>query len=83
MAANLKGKRWLLHLWKEQDGLCPVCNQKISKISAWHSHHILWRSRAGPDTAEKRVLLHPTCHQHVHSLGIPVEKPRPSKRKGR
>jgi RNA-directed DNA polymerase len=83
MAANLKGKRWLLHLWKEQNGLCPVCNQKITKITGWHSHHILWRSKGGPDTAENRVLLHPTCHQQVHNLGIAVEKPRPSKRKGR
>jgi hypothetical protein len=23
------------------------------------------------------VLLHPTCHQQVHSQGTPVTKPRP------
>ena len=83
MGANLKGKQWLLHLWKEQNGLCPVCNQKITKITGWHSHHILGRSKGGANTAENRVLLHPTCHQHVHNLGIPVEKPRPSKRRER
>ncbi len=47
MEATLKGKRWLLTLWKEQRGLCPVCNQKITKITGWHSHHILWRSKGG------------------------------------
>src|SRR5215469_1025370 len=83
MGANLKGKQWLLHLWKEQNGLCPVCNQKITKITGWHSHHILGRSKGGANTAENRVLLHPTCHQHVHNLGIHVEKPRPSKRRER
>jgi RNA-directed DNA polymerase len=83
MAANLKGKRWLLHLWKEQNGLCPVCNQKITRITGWHNHHILWRSKGGTDTAENRVLLHPTCHQQVHSQGLYVEKPRPAERKGR
>jgi RNA-directed DNA polymerase len=77
MAATLKGKHWLHTLWKEQGGLCPICNQKITKITGWHSHHLLWRSRGGTDTAENRVLLHPTCHQQVHSQGTPVTKPRP------
>jgi RNA-directed DNA polymerase len=79
MEARLKGKRWLSHLWKEQNGLCPVCNQKITKITGWHSHHILWRSKGGTDSTENRVLLHPICHQQVHSQGMTVEKPRPVK----
>ncbi len=77
MAARLKGKRWLRHLWIEQKGLCPVCNQKITRITGWHSHHLLWRSKGGSDNAENRVLLHPTCHQQVHSQRLYVEKPRP------
>jgi RNA-directed DNA polymerase len=77
MEARLKGRRWLSHLWKEQNGLCPICHQKITKITGWHSHHLLWRSKGGSDRAENRVLLHPTCHQQVHSQGISVEKPRP------
>lgn len=77
MFATLKGNRWLHHLWKEQAGLCPVCQQKITKITGWHSHHILWRSKGGSDGAENRVLLHPTCHRQIHSQGIFVGKPRP------
>ena len=77
---TLKGKRWLIHLWKEQNGLCLICQQKITKITGWHSHHIEWRSKGGSDTAENRVLLHPNCHQQVHSQGLHVEKPRPVKR---
>ena len=79
MGSTLKGKRWLSHLWKEQNGLCPVCQQKITKITGWHSHHIHWRSKGGSNTAENRVLLHPNCHQQVHSQGISVEKLRPTK----
>lgn len=78
MAARLQGKRWLSYLWREQHGLCPVCHQKITRITGWHSHHILWRSKGGRDTAENRVLLHPTCHQQVHSQGLFVGKPRPN-----
>ena len=80
MATRLKGKRWLLQLWKEQQGLCPICHQRITKITGWHSHHILWRSKGGSDKAENRVLLHPTCHQQVHSQLVHVEKPRPRTR---
>lgn len=80
MFAVLKGRRWLQHLWKEQSGLCPICQQKITKITGWHSHHILWRSKGGSEGTENRVLLHPNCHHQVHSQGLHVEKPRPVKR---
>jgi RNA-directed DNA polymerase len=80
MTARLQGKRWPIQLWKEQRGLCPICNQKTTKITGWYSHHILWRSKGGSERAENRVLLHPTCHQQVHSQGLHVEKPRPVRR---
>jgi len=73
---NLTGKRRLLHLWKEQKGLCPMCNQKITKITGWHSHHVIWRSKGGTDRTENLILLHPNCHMKLHSQGITVEKPR-------
>ena len=77
MAHNLKGRRHLLRLWKEQDGLCRVCHQRITKLSGWHSHHLVWRTHGGSDRAENRVLLHPNCHAQVHSQGLTVVKPRP------
>jgi RNA-directed DNA polymerase len=82
MVDTSKGKQWLIHLWKEQSGLCPICHQKITKITGWHSHHILWRSKGGPDTKDNRVLLHPTCHQQVHSQGLTVTKPPLPTKKG-
>ncbi len=77
--ATLKGRRQLLRLWKEQDGICPVCEQKITELTGWHNHHIVWRVMGGPDRDENRVLLHPNCHQQVHSQGLYVEKPRPAR----
>jgi RNA-directed DNA polymerase len=76
MAHNLKGKQKLLFLWKQQDGLCPLCNQKITKLTGWHSHHIIWRSQGGSDREENRVLLHPECHEKLHRQGLTVSKPR-------
>ena len=76
MEQNLAGKRQTLSLWKEQNGTCPMCYQKITKITGWHSHHLIWRSKGGTDRAENRVLLHPDCHMQLHSQGLHVEKPR-------
>jgi RNA-directed DNA polymerase len=53
MAHTLKGRRHLLRLWKEPDGLCTVCHQRITKLSGWHSHHLVWHTmaaRTGPRT---------------------------------
>jgi len=79
MVHNLKGKRQLIALWKEQNGLCPICQQKITTLTGWHNHHLVWRVNGGKDTAENRVLLHPNCHRQVHSQRLEVVKPRPAR----
>jgi RNA-directed DNA polymerase len=80
MAASLKGRRTLLALWRRQGGRCPHCGEAITTLTGWHSHHRVWRSHGGSDTAENRVLLHPTCHRQVHhALGstcMPPPVPR-------
>ena len=78
MANDLKGRQQLLYLWREQNGLCSICQQKITKLTGWHSHHIVRRVDGGGDGLNNRVLLHPECHSKVHHLGIPVDKPRPA-----
>jgi RNA-directed DNA polymerase len=37
MVQKLKGYRKLIDLWYEQNGKCPVCNQKITKSTGWKS----------------------------------------------
>jgi RNA-directed DNA polymerase len=78
MLSNLRGIRQLRYLWHEQNGLCPVCGQKITKLTGWHNHHLVYRVMGGSDGAENRVLLHPECHRSVHSRKLFVEKPRPA-----
>jgi RNA-directed DNA polymerase len=77
MVDNLKGRRQLLQLWKEQRGTCPVCKQKITKQTGWHNHHVVWRSLGGSDLQENRILLHPNFHAQVHNQPLTVKKPRP------
>jgi RNA-directed DNA polymerase len=76
MNEDTTGHRQVLHLWETQGGRCPVCDQKITRETRWHNHHIIWRSRGGPDIAHNHVLLHADCHRKVHSRHLQVEKPR-------
>lgn len=76
MAAHLQGRRTLNFLWRQQGGICPVCQQPITRLTGWHNHHIVWRSLGGGHQTANRVLLHPTCHRQAHSQGLSVEKPR-------
>jgi RNA-directed DNA polymerase len=83
MEANLRGKRKLQRLWREQKGICPVCNQLITKLTGWHNHHLKQRVMGGSDCSENRVLLHPECHRQVHNQKRSVSKLRPVKRASR
>jgi RNA-directed DNA polymerase len=76
---NLRGKRLLKHLWREQDGICPVCHQPITVVTGWHNHHIVHKTLGGADNAENRLLVHPHCHSQIHAKGLSVSKPRPSR----
>ena len=78
MTSNLHQRRKLLYLWNEQNGICPFCEQKITQLTGWHNHHIAWRTKGGGNNAQNRVLLHPNCHNQVHSQGLTVAKPRPA-----
>jgi RNA-directed DNA polymerase len=79
MATTLIGRRKILFLWKQQDGLCPVCQQKITNVTGWNAHHLIWRSKGGKDGVDNCVLLHPNCHRQVHSQQLEVVKPRPAR----
>jgi RNA-directed DNA polymerase len=77
MLNKLKYRKQILSLFQSQKGLCPLCNGAITKITGWHDHHIIHRSQGGRDTLDNRVLLHPVCHQQLHSRGLTVNKPTP------
>ena len=67
MLTDLKGRESLRRLWLQQAGICPICQQKITKQTGWHSHHLIWKVNGGHGGMENRVLLHPNCHRQVHA----------------
>lgn len=76
--ADLEDRSRLRHQWRMQRGTCPVCGGRITKETGWHSHHIQWRVYGGSDDLANRVLLHPNCHQQVHSPDYKGPPLRPS-----
>lgn len=75
MQNSLRGRTQLKTLWSSQQGVCPICRQKITHETGWHNHHIQWKSLGGKDGNSNRVLLHPECHRKVHQLNLTVVKP--------
>jgi RNA-directed DNA polymerase len=76
MRANPKRRQQLFRLWLGQQGLCPECGHKITRMTGWQSHKVIWRVYGGSDNMRNRVLLHPQCHEHVHDRELKVVKPR-------
>ncbi len=79
MKDSLKGRKKLLWLWSSQDGRCPRCGQAISQETRWHVHHLVEKARGGSDKLSNLVMLHPHCHRQVHSQGVSVGKPVPTR----
>ncbi|CBJ49962.1 group II intron reverse transcriptase/maturase [Ralstonia solanacearum] len=67
-------KQWI-RLYVDQQGLCALCQCKMTKDTGWHDHHIEYRVHGGSDVLGNRVLLHPGCHAQVHANGFKVVKP--------
>ncbi len=63
MDRDLKGHRKLFYLWKEQQGLCPICNQLITSLTKWHKHHLVRRVDGGSDRRDKSCVSSPELSQ--------------------
>jgi RNA-directed DNA polymerase len=72
------GNRKLWWLWKVQDGLCPVCGQRLTRNREWRLHYLVPRVLGGPDRSHNWVLVHSNCHKDVHNCRLFVAKPRPA-----
>ena len=76
MRESFQGTRILRFLWREQRGLCPVCNIRITRITGWRLHYCIARTMGGSNSATNCLLLHLECHDRVHRLRLSVSKPR-------
>ena len=77
MLHSLTGRKKLIRLWLAQQGICCVCDQRITKGTGWHVHHIVRRVDGGGNASRNLVMVHPNCHAQIHSFGLSVTKPAP------
>lgn len=79
MLNKLKYRKQIGSLYANQKGLCLLCKQPITRETGWHDHHVIFRTQGGSDSLGNRVLLHPNCHHQLHTRGLHVDKPAPSR----
>jgi len=63
MLRSAKGRRKLYRAWLRQDGLCPTCQQPITKSTPWGTRHIVPRVEGGSDAASNLYMHHLNCHR--------------------
>jgi len=73
MQQSLAGQKTLLSVWRKYEGICPICDQRITRESGWHAHHLVRKVDGGLWNSSNLVLLHPFCHNKVHGLNLSVE----------
>ena len=76
MRDTFRGTKVLRFLWHDQDGRCPVCCEKITRLTGWRLHYRVPLVMGGSKGATNSVLLHPECRDKVHRLHLSVSKPR-------
>nr|WP_232478078.1 HNH endonuclease signature motif containing protein [Caballeronia calidae] len=55
-----------------------LSQQRITAATGWHVHHIVRRVDGGSSARANLVMVHPVCHQQIHSRGLTVKKPAPT-----
>jgi len=66
MLGKFDGKHMMRYLYKRQNGLCLVCNNRITSETGYNNHHLLPKHLGGKWTSKNLVMLHPICHIQVH-----------------
>lgn len=63
MRQSAKGRRQLYFVWLGQDGLCPACQQPITKSTPWNTRYIVRRNDGGANTLSNLKMVHLNCHE--------------------
>ena len=67
---NKAGREKVMSLWKRQAGCCPVCLEKITKLSNWIVHWHKSKLEGGSDNLDNLCLLHPQCCNRGRTYGF-------------
>jgi len=70
MVRRLENRKFLLGVWKRQNGICPGCGQLITDDNKWDIHHVVHRTDGGSDEQENLEMRNPNCHRQLHCSGV-------------
>lgn len=75
MLHSLRYRREIAGLYRQQKGQCLHCMHPITQETGWQEHNLTHILYGGKNALGNRVLLHPECHDQVHTLDINLSKP--------
>lgn len=78
MESTLGGRGQIWLLWREQNGVCPGCRQKLRDDEPWQVHHRVRRVDGGDDSLDNLQIYHANCHRQRHCNESEVEQIRVS-----
>ena len=58
---SARGRAKLYRVWLRQDGMCPTCQEPITKGIPWDVRHIVKRADGGTDAASNLKMQHLNC----------------------
>jgi RNA-directed DNA polymerase len=61
MLNSARGRAKLYRVWLRQDGMCPTCQEPITKGIPWDVRHIVKRADGGTDAASNLKMHHLNC----------------------
>jgi len=63
---SMNGRKELIRMWKKQEGLCPICGERVINKGTWRMHK--------DEQTDKRYIVHAECHEKMHGfIQNPVE----------
>ena len=68
MLHSSRGRRKLYRVWLRQDGMCPACQERITKNSSWDVRHIVKKTEGGTDAASNLLMHHLNCRRTHHRI---------------
>lgn len=61
MLNSARGRAKLYRVWLRQDGMCPTCQEPITKGIPWDVRHIVKKADGGTDAASNLKMHHLNC----------------------
>lgn len=65
MLNSSKGRSKLYRVWQRQEGMCPSCQELITKQTPWNVRHIRLKSEGGSDAVSNLQMHHLNCRSSL------------------